>query len=167
MNDARQGVGFIGRREHLSLKNSACPHYPCRCVLRTVHTPRYACTVLQYRRSNANGLLAPHLNPPAGDETGVLSTRTRAVVAAIQEQLQPTPRTKRSRGSDGAEGPAATTLPLSRLTAGKSRHGAATTFYEMLVLHNRGLARLRQDSPYGDIVVAPRLEEMAAAAAAV
>jgi chromatin segregation and condensation protein Rec8/ScpA/Scc1 (kleisin family) len=54
-------------------------------------------------------------------------------------------------------------VPLSALTRGRGRLDACRFFYEMLVLQNRGLARLRQDEPYADLMVQPDLAAMAVA----
>jgi len=94
-----------------------------------------------------------------------LSERTRLVVAALRAALAPTPgkkQAKRARGAGGADGEARRSVPLSTLTGGRSRRGAAVAFYECLVLQNRAMVVLEQRAPYGEIDVVPTAAMLAA-----
>jgi hypothetical protein len=68
-----------------------------------------------------------------------------------------------SDGSKHGGGVGVVQVSLASLTQGRSRLDACRWFYESLVLQNRGLAKLRQDEPYGDLAIAPNLRAMAAA----
>jgi hypothetical protein len=69
-------------------------------------------------------------------------------------------------GDDACGGDAASAggvqVSLFSMTQGRARLDACRWFYESLVLQNRGLAKLSQAEPYGDIRLAPNLRAMAA-----
>lgn len=63
---------------------------------------------------------------------------------------------------DGAAaGGSGTTLSFNALTQGHKRLDACRWFYEVLVLGNKGLVKVKQDEPYGDIAITTNLAAMA------
>lgn len=73
---------------------------------------------------------------------GSMSARTRAVAEYLKNH---SPLSKLSEGPED--------LNLSTILEGKQRKLCARMFYETLVLKNHGLIDVKQDEPYGDIIL--------------
>ncbi|CAI9262789.1 unnamed protein product [Lactuca saligna] len=82
-------------------------------------------------------------SPP---EIGSLQARTRAVAQYIKEKSSATPSSSSTLQNAGS-------VSLNTILEGKRRKVCARMFYETLVLKSCDLVEVKQDEPYGDIIL--------------